>query len=209
MRSFYLLFAAVFAGVQVQARAFNDRSQELWVRESTTQAPTCAVSLLSLTTPKPNNKLTYVQLECLATLIPQYCGSLTNNTCICTSLPLSTALTPCVLATCNTTDALLLQRYSAITCNIPNDKTRRNQQFQMYYVLPPLVFLFVGMRVCSRVMLEIGLGADDWMVGAAAGAYFVDVGTGLGIVVNGFGEHTFVCIFHFLSSENWRVLRWW
>jgi len=61
----------------------------------------------------------------------------------------------------------------------------------MYYVLPPLVFVFVAMRVFSRVKLEIGLGADDWMIVAATLAYFIDVGTGLGIVINGFGMHTY------------------
>jgi hypothetical protein len=61
----------------------------------------------------------------------------------------------------------------------------------MYYILPALVFVFVGMRVLSRLQLEIGLGADDWMIVAAMVAYFIDVGTGLGIVVNGFGQHTY------------------
>jgi hypothetical protein len=61
----------------------------------------------------------------------------------------------------------------------------------MYYILPALVFVFVAMRVLSRLQLEIGLGADDWMIVAAMVAYFIDVGTGLGIVVNGFGQHTF------------------
>ena len=36
-----------------------------------------------------------------------------------------------------------------------------------------------------------GVGVDDWMMLAALCAYLVDVGTGLGLVVNRFGEHTF------------------
>lgn len=39
--------------------------------------------------------------------------------------------------------------------------------------------------------LDVGLGADDWMMLAALVAYLTDVGTGFSIASYGFGEHTF------------------
>lgn len=61
----------------------------------------------------------------------------------------------------------------------------------MYFVLPALVTIFVALRLFSRVQLEIGLGADDWMIIAAGFAFMIDTGVGIGIVVNGFGQHTY------------------
>jgi hypothetical protein len=39
--------------------------------------------------------------------------------------------------------------------------------------------------------LEVGLGADDWMMIAALFALLIAVETSLGLVHNGFGQHTF------------------
>lgn len=125
------------------------------------------------------------------TLVPEYCGSLTNATCICTSTELAAALTPCTLAACNITEALQLERYSAETCGVKNDKSRYYEQIHLYCVLAPLATLFVAARIFTRTKLDIGLGPDDWMMVAALAAYLTDVGTGSMIAAQGFGEHTF------------------
>jgi hypothetical protein len=87
---------------------------------------------------------------------------------------------------------LRLQRYSAETCGVPKDKSRVQEQLNVYYVLPAMATCFVAARVFIRTKLEVGLGADDWMMIAALAAYLTDVGTGLGIALYGFGQHTFV-----------------
>jgi hypothetical protein len=130
-------------------------------------------------------------LTCLAILIPQYCGSLTNTTCICTSAQLTAALEPFALAACNITEALQLEKYSAVSCGVPNERTRYHEQLAIYYVAPPLAFIFVIARIFMRIKLDVGLGPDDWMMVAALCAYLTDVGTGLGITTSGFGQHTF------------------
>ncbi|KAH6724285.1 hypothetical protein BKA61DRAFT_664988 [Leptodontidium sp. MPI-SDFR-AT-0119] len=61
----------------------------------------------------------------------------------------------------------------------------------MDYVVPVLTAIFVGGRIVARIKLDVGLGSDDWMILAAAVAYLVDVGTSLGLVLNGFGQHTY------------------
>ncbi|KAH7342645.1 hypothetical protein BKA65DRAFT_586621 [Rhexocercosporidium sp. MPI-PUGE-AT-0058] len=87
-------------------------------------------------------------------------------------------------------------KYSAVSCGVKNDKTRLNDVLNMDYVVPFLTALFVAGRIFARIRLDVGLGADDWMIVAASAAYFVDVGTSLGLVLNGFGQHTF-----WLSAE--------
>ncbi|KUJ13141.1 uncharacterized protein LY89DRAFT_591259, partial [Mollisia scopiformis] len=130
-------------------------------------------------------------LTCLAALVPEYCGSLTNSTCICTSTEIAAALTPCAIAACNVTESLQLERYSAESCGIANDKTRYYQQIRLYAVVAPLTTILVAARIFARCRIDIGLGPDDWMIVAAQAAYLTDVGTGLTIAVQGFGEHTF------------------
>lgn len=132
-----------------------------------------------------------MQLTCLATLVPKYCGSLTNVSCICTSTELAAALTPCALAACNITESLQLERYSAESCGVANDKSRYYEQIRLYAVVAPLSTIFVAARIFTRFRIDIGLGPDDWMIMAALAAYLTDVGTGLTITVQGFGQHTF------------------
>jgi hypothetical protein len=123
--------------------------------------------------------------------VPQWCGSLTNLTCICSSTELTAALEPCAASACNITDALLLQRYSAISCGVMNNKTRQQEQFNVYYVVPALATLFVAARIFVRIKLEVGLGPDDWMMLASLVAYLTNAAMGLTMAIQGFGQHTF------------------
>lgn len=132
-----------------------------------------------------------MQLDCLATIVPEICGSLTNVTCLCTNAAVTAELTPCVYAACNITESFRLQKYTADTCGVPTDRTRVDQQFRLLIVLPILAFVFVSIRILTRVLLEVGVKADDYMMIAALIAYFADVGTGLVICMNDFGEHTY------------------
>lgn len=43
----------------------------------------------------------------------------------------------------------------------------------------------------GRFLLRIALGADDWVMVASFIAYLAEVGTSLGMILNGFGEHIF------------------
>jgi hypothetical protein len=101
------------------------------------------------------------------------------------------ALEPCARKACNVTDALLLQKFAAVTCETPNDKSHQNELLHADYVLTPLVILLVASRLFSRIKLDVGLGADDWMMVAALCAHLVDLGTGITVVHAGFGQHTF------------------
>lgn len=139
------------------------------------------------------------QSTCLGGLGSQYCGSLANTTCICTNTELIAALGTCVRASCNFTDGLQLERYAAESCGIPNDKSRQNLQFRMAYVLPALTSCFVAARLFVRTKLEIGLGADDWVMLAALCGYLAAASIGLGVILQGFGQHTFWLSTHEVS----------
>lgn len=116
-----------------------------------------------------------LQLACLSDLIPDYCGSTSNTTCICTSAELTVAVSSCAYSACSTIPELLqLQKYSAISCGVKSDKTRLNNVVNMDYVVPVLTAIFVGGRIVARIKLDVGLGSDDWMILAAAVAYLVD-----------------------------------
>jgi hypothetical protein len=65
------------------------------------------------------------------------------------------------------------------------------QQLRVFYVLPALTTTFVTARIFASLKLDIGLGADDWVMVGALGAYLADVGTGYGMIVQGFGQHTY------------------
>ncbi|KAL2075495.1 hypothetical protein VTL71DRAFT_438 [Oculimacula yallundae] len=101
------------------------------------------------------------------------------------------AVSLCAYSACTIPDLLQLQKFSAISCGVKNDRSRLNDVLNMDYVVPPLTALFVAGRIAARFRLHVGLGADDWTVLAASAAYFAAVGTSLGLVLNDFGLHTY------------------
>lgn len=129
------------------------------------------------------------QFACLEFIVPQYCGSLTNLNCLCSSVQLSTALQPCVLAACNVTESLQLELYQAVTCGAPNDKSRQKLQLYTFSALLTIASVFVVARFFVRIKLHVGLGADDWMMLVALAAYYVDVTAALVMYMQGFGQH--------------------
>lgn len=72
-----------------------------------------------------------------------------------------------------------------------NDKSRLYDVLRIDYVMPALATLFVAGRIFARVLLKVALGPDDWMMLAALSTYLIAVATSLGLVLNGFGQHTF------------------
>lgn len=72
-----------------------------------------------------------------------------------------------------------------------NNKSRQQEQLTVFYVLPALTTILLASRLFSRMRLDAGIGADDWTMVAAHIAYLFDVGAGLGIALNGFGQHTY------------------
>jgi hypothetical protein len=178
-------FVACFILAQGQVESL------FWERaEMTVSPPTCSVSACSVIFRYFTPKILTTQLTCLETIVPQYCGSLTNTTCICTNTQLIAALTPCALAACNITDALQLQRYAAESCGVQNDMSRVYQG-RAYYTVPALATCFVAARFFVRIKLDVGLGADDWLMLAALSSYLCLTGTGVGMAVQGFGQHTY------------------
>lgn len=126
----------------------------------------------------------------METLVPEYCGSLTNTTCICTDTSLTAELTVCALAACNITEAFQLKRYQAESCGVANEQSRLNEQYTVYKSVPALVTLFFFARIYTRITLE-KLGIDDWVMVAAFIFYWIDMGCGLAMVSNNFGQHTY------------------
>jgi hypothetical protein len=86
---------------------------------------------------------------------------------------------------------LQFQRYSAQTCGVTNDKSKIDEVLLMDYIVPALTTAFVAGRVFARISLDVGLGADDWVLVSAYITYMIAVATSLGLVLNKFGEHTF------------------
>lgn len=126
----------------------------------------------------------------MATLVPEYCGSLTNTTCICTDATLTAELGVCALAACNVTQTFQLELYKAELCEVENDRTRLQEQLNCYYTLPAIATAFVILRFYTRGTLET-IGPDDWTILAAWLTYMIDVGFGLVMMVNKFGLHTY------------------
>jgi hypothetical protein len=86
---------------------------------------------------------------------------------------------------------LQLQRYSAETCGVKNDRSKINEVLLMDYVVPALTTVFLVGRISARRVLHVGLGYDDWVIISAYFAYIIAVATSLGLVLNKFGEHVF------------------
>ncbi|KUJ21600.1 uncharacterized protein LY89DRAFT_378431 [Mollisia scopiformis] len=128
---------------------------------------------------------------CLATYIPEFCGSISNVTCACTHPNVTAAVSACALQSCNVLDILQLERYTAVSCGIENDKSRLNMVLHVDYTVPFLTFCFLTGRIVGRLLLGVGLGSDDWTMVAAFISYLSGVGTSLGLVLNGFGQHTY------------------
>lgn len=142
--------------------------------------------------PPERRRAHYVhQLACLQTIVPQFCSSLTNTTCACSSTQLAAAIEPCILGSCSIPDAFLFQRFSAEACGIPNDKSRQHLQRNVLIVLTAVVFSFVAARVVGRLWMRIRFGFDDWMIVAALLSYLAGAGIGIALSLEGFGQHTF------------------
>jgi hypothetical protein len=95
-----------------------------------------------------------------------------------------------VYAACNITESLRLKKYQYNSCGIVNDKSRYYLQIHIYSILTPITTCFVAARMLARLKLDVGLGPDDYVILAAFFAYLIDVAAGLGIVLHGFGMHT-------------------
>ncbi|KAL2068085.1 hypothetical protein VTL71DRAFT_16183 [Oculimacula yallundae] len=139
-------------------------------------------------------------MTCLGTLIPQYCKSLADITCVCTNTELAAVLLPCAVAACNVTDTMQLAKYQAESCGVPNDMTKYWLQIRLYATLAPLTTVFVALRVFSRVRLSVGLGPDDWVLLVAYAIYMSMTGIAWEIAVQGFGQHTFWLLPHQLEK---------
>ncbi|TVY84858.1 hypothetical protein LSUE1_G001302 [Lachnellula suecica] len=167
MRLFFALPVAACFWVQTQAL----NQHELWERDIDDSIPDCAV-------------------DCLGTFVQEICGSATNTTCLCTD-SLTTALEPCVIASCNITEALRMEGYSKKSCGF-SDNHRADAQMQLFYVIPFLVFVFVALRIFGRVKQHTGRLADhDWMIIAAFVSFLCLTWSGVEISLNGFGKHTY------------------
>lgn len=89
-----------------------------------------------------------------------------------------------------------LAHYEADTCGVKTDRSRVEEQLHLYYVMPALTAVFVALRFASRIVVDVGVKADDYMMLAAEVAFLADVATGLVMIFNKFGEHTY-----FLSTK--------
>jgi hypothetical protein len=69
------------------------------------------------------SQLTHGKLPCIVELVPEFCNSLTNLTCVCTDPKLTLALKGCALAACNVTESLELENYKAQTCKYLSNST--------------------------------------------------------------------------------------
>ncbi|CAL3966642.1 hypothetical protein PZA11_003225 [Diplocarpon coronariae] len=130
--------------------------------------------------------------SCLSTYVPRYCGAASNISCICSTPKLLAAVTKCTYAACGTVPELYqLERHVAVTCGARSDRSRRDNVHTLDYVLPSLMTVFLVGRLVSRRLLNVGMGADDWTILAAAIAYYIEVGTSFGLVLNDFGLHIY------------------
>jgi hypothetical protein len=120
-----------------------------------------------------------------------YCDSINNTTCICSNVSFTAAVTVCMTTACNITDILKFQRYGAENCGVANDKTKLHEVLLIDYTVPFITTLFVAGRAFARIRLDVGFGWDDWVMISAYVSYIIAVGTSLGLVLNGFGEHKF------------------
>jgi len=127
----------------------------------------------------------------LLTLLPQYCGSLTNTSCACTSKDLVDAMRPCAYEACNITDSLRLQKFQQDTCGIKNDTSRQDYLTRQSIVLIILAAPFVGLRCIARVKLGAGMGLDDWMMVAAFVNSIILTVSCLMTLKQKFGQHTY------------------
>lgn len=135
--------------------------------------------------------LTILQVSCLETYAVSICGSATNRTCTCGDSTYRAAVKLCVYTPCEIPDQLLVDRYAAESCGEAHDLSKIHEVLIMDYILPFLTTLFVVGRIYARIKLDVGLGADDWVLISAYIFYMITVATSLGLVLNHFGEHTY------------------
>ncbi|CAG8961646.1 hypothetical protein HYFRA_00006183 [Hymenoscyphus fraxineus] len=143
-------------------------------------------------------------LGCLATLVPQYCTSFANTTCICTDNDLLDAIQPCVFQVCNITESLRVQRFQKDSCGVQNDKSRQRSYQRTAHVFIIFCTFFIAARCYARVKLGMGMAADDWVM-VAAGAVFMVVSAGvLDTAERNFGQH----LYYLTTEEVTYSLKW-
>lgn len=131
-------------------------------------------------------------MRCLSSLVPQYCGSAENKTCLCTSEDFTSAVQTCAYEACQSVPELLqLQRHSAVSCGVKKERDRLEAVQHTDYAVPFLTSIFIVGRISARIRLGVGFGSDDWMILAASLTYYSGVGTSIGLLGNGFGQHTY------------------
>ncbi|KAH7021288.1 uncharacterized protein B0I36DRAFT_388026 [Microdochium trichocladiopsis] len=85
----------------------------------------CVVSQTQANLLQYVNEIPKCGVTCILKAVPQSeCGSITNETCVCTSASLHASVTECVLSACTVPEALKLQKVQSDACGIePRDRT--------------------------------------------------------------------------------------
>ncbi|RDW89702.1 hypothetical protein BP6252_01734 [Coleophoma cylindrospora] len=130
-------------------------------------------------------------VACVTSLVQPLCGSISNVTCLCENAQaMKKDLTACVLQACSIPESLELELYQANICDVKSDMSMVQEQMRLYYIFPALTTIFVLLRLLSRRLLNLGVREDDYMMIAALIAYYADCSSGLAMVMQGFGQHT-------------------
>ncbi|KAK6842793.1 hypothetical protein PG990_005268 [Apiospora arundinis] len=107
-------------------------------------------------------------LKCIATTLKEtrLCAP-TNQTCICTNVPLNHAIELCVTSNCTIKDALLTKRYSTQTCGIKG-KDRTDLVWIVGITFGAVGLAAFFLRCIARLYVGThAWGLDDWFMCAA------------------------------------------
>ena len=122
-----------------------------------------------------------MQLSCLLVTVPEANCSLADTSCQCKSTILPALTSACLLENCTMHDqfsessmsifhvfsnSLVVAKVQAATCDLPHPN-RSAELLSIAVTLFAITFVFITLRLISRMWVSSTIGIDDWIVALA------------------------------------------
>ncbi|KXJ86789.1 hypothetical protein Micbo1qcDRAFT_152799 [Microdochium bolleyi] len=123
----------------------------------------CVISQTQASLLQYTNQIPPCGLACILKAVPKSeCGSVANETCICTSTSLKDAVSTCVLSECTVTQALKLQKIQSDACGI--EPRNRSTLMTGFIGIEAFTLLCLLVRLYARWSIFKKFEADDYIM---------------------------------------------
>ncbi|KAH8767580.1 integral membrane protein [Hyaloscypha finlandica] len=132
--------------------------------------------------------ITTCGLSCLLITVPEANCSLADTSCQCKSTILPALTSACLIENCTMHDQLIVAKVQAATCDLQHPN-RSAELLSIAVALFAIAFVFITLRLISRMWVSNTIGIDDWFVALALLLSVPSTAFTISMANGGFGKH--------------------